>query len=128
VAIAGLDVSGRVFVRRFIADGHYVRSTQNPKSDERRRIDHALQYGWRSHRPVTSGFVFLPSVGFQSSLIIAAASYIGLAILAMERPSWSFHLPSGKLFLLLGLVFLLVIAFFPYHRADLHFANARRPL
>jgi len=78
--------------------------------------------------PLLAGFVFLPSVGFQSSLIIAAASYVGLAILAMERHSWPFHLPSGKLFLLLGLVFLLVIAFFPYHRADLHFANARRPL
>ncbi|PYK72122.1 MAG: hypothetical protein DME42_09625, partial [Verrucomicrobia bacterium] len=68
--------------------------------------------------PLLAGFVFLPSVGFQSSLIIAAAGYVGLAIFATERSNWSFHERSGRLFLLLGLVFLLAIAFFPYHRAE----------
>ncbi|PYK68201.1 MAG: spermidine synthase, partial [Verrucomicrobia bacterium] len=77
--------------------------------------------------PLLAGFVFLPSVGFQSSLIIAAAGYVGLVIFATERSNWSLHERSGRLFLLLGLVFLLAIAFFPYHRAELHFANARRP-
>jgi spermidine synthase len=77
--------------------------------------------------PLLAGFVLLPSVGFQSSLIIAAAGYVGLAILATERSSWSFHARFGRLLLLLGLIFLLAIAFFPYHRAETHFANARQP-
>jgi len=77
--------------------------------------------------PLLAGFVLLPSVGFQSSLIIAAAGYAGLAILATERNDWSFHARFGKLLLLLGLIFLLAIAFFPYHRAETHFANARQP-
>jgi spermidine synthase len=77
--------------------------------------------------PLLAGFVFLPCVGFQSSLIIAAAGYVGLAVLANARGGWSLQARFGKFLLLLGFIFLLAIAFFPYHRAETHFANARRP-
>ena len=77
--------------------------------------------------PLLAGFVLLPWIGFQSSLILSAAAYAGLAILASEKGSWSFRQPFGIALLVLSAVFVLIIAVFPYRRAEIHFANARRP-
>ncbi len=77
--------------------------------------------------PLLVGFVLLPSLGFQTSLIIAAGGYAALAIFTTERATWALrHAPGGLLFLL-AIAFGAVIVFFPYRRNELHFANARRP-
>ena len=76
--------------------------------------------------PLLAGFVFLPKLGFQSSLIICAAGY-GLLCLAISRKdNWSPKRPTGLALLGLGLLFLATVALFPFHRDEMHFANARR--
>lgn len=77
--------------------------------------------------PLLAGFVLLPRLGFQTSLVIAAAGYAVLAVLSTGKKQWSLRQPSGILSVVLGLIFLLIIALFPYHRAEMHFSNARRP-
>ncbi len=77
--------------------------------------------------PLVAGFVLLPRLGFQSSIILCAVCYAGLAILASEKQTWSLRRPLGVALLALGAMLILVIATFPYHRNETHFANARRP-
>src|SRR5436305_2034682 len=45
--------------------------------------------------PLLASFVLLPTVGFQWSLLLSAASYTLLALLISERGSWSFKRPLG---------------------------------
>jgi spermidine synthase len=77
--------------------------------------------------PLLAGFVLLPRLGFQSSIILCAVCYAGLAILASEKGAWSIRRPPGIALLAFGAVFVLIVAVFPYRRAEMHFANARRP-
>src|SRR5882724_12524055 len=77
--------------------------------------------------PLLAGFVLLPRLGFQSSIILCAVCYAGLAILASEKGAWSLRRPLGIALLALAAVFVLIVAIFPYRRAEMHFANARRP-
>ena len=76
--------------------------------------------------PLLAGFVLLPRLGFQASLILCAAVYAGLALLASQRGSWSLWRPLGVALVMLGTAFVLILVFFPYHRNESHFANARR--
>ena len=68
--------------------------------------------------PLLAGFVLLPRLGFQSSLIFCAAVYAGLAVLTSQKGIAVFSLATA---------FALILLFFPYHRDEVHFANARRP-
>jgi predicted membrane-bound spermidine synthase len=77
--------------------------------------------------PLLAGFVLLPRLGFQSSLIICAAVYAGLALLTSQRQIWSLRLRPGIVMVSLSAVFVLILTTFPYHRDETHFANARRP-
>ncbi len=77
--------------------------------------------------PILAGFVLLPRLGFQSSLIFCAAVYAGLAVLTSQKRSWSVRRFSGIAIVSLSAAFVLILAFFPYHRDQIHFANARRP-
>jgi spermidine synthase len=77
--------------------------------------------------PLLACFVLLPRFGFQSSLILCATCYAGLAILASEKPMWSIRRPLGITLLALAALLILIIAIFPYNRDETHFANARRP-
>src|SRR5436190_6820822 len=77
--------------------------------------------------PLLAGFVFLPRLGFQSSLIFCAAVYAGLALLTSQKQSWSLRRLSGIAMVSLSATFVLILAIFPYHRNEIHFANARRP-
>lgn len=77
--------------------------------------------------PLLAGFVLLPGLGFQSSLILCAALYAGLALLTSQKQSWSGRRFPGIAVALLGAAFVLILAIFPYHRDETHFANARRP-
>lgn len=45
--------------------------------------------------PLLAGFVLLPWFGFQSSLIVCAAAYAGLALVASDRQSWSLRSLPG---------------------------------
>jgi spermidine synthase len=77
--------------------------------------------------PLLASFVLLPVVGYQWSLFFCAAGYVLLSILASERSSWSLRRPVGlaNVTLCAGAIFLLAIVF--SHRAESHFADARRP-
>jgi spermidine synthase len=77
--------------------------------------------------PLLACFVLLPWLGFQSSFILCAVCYAGLAILASEKSMWSIRRPLGIARLGLAAVLILIIAIFPYNRDEMHFANARRP-
>jgi spermidine synthase len=74
--------------------------------------------------PLLAGFIFLPHFGFQTSLIACALIYASLAVLVSARSSWR---PPGILTAALAAAFVLILSVFPYHRDELHFANARRP-
>jgi predicted membrane-bound spermidine synthase len=77
--------------------------------------------------PLLAGFVLLPRLGFQSSLIFCAAVYAGLAVLTSQKQSWSVRRLAGIAMVSLSAAFVLILAIFPYHRDEIHFANARRP-
>jgi len=77
--------------------------------------------------PLLAGFVLLPRVGFQSSLIFCAVVYAGLAVLTSEKESWSVQRLSGIPMISLSVAFILILLVFPYQRDEIHFANARRP-
>jgi spermidine synthase len=77
--------------------------------------------------PLLAGFLLLPRLGFQSSLIVCAVVYAALAFLTTQKQSWSFRRLSGIAIPSLGAAFVLILAIFPYHRDEIHFANARRP-
>ncbi|MEY2496131.1 MAG: spermidine synthase [Verrucomicrobiota bacterium] len=77
--------------------------------------------------PLLAGFLLLPWLGFQSSLIVCAAGYAGLAGLTSQKQSGSLRRLSGIAMVSLSAVFVLVLAIFPYHRDEIHFANARHP-
>ncbi|MEY2481200.1 MAG: spermidine synthase [Verrucomicrobiota bacterium] len=76
--------------------------------------------------PLAAGFIFLPRIGFERTLVLCAIGYVCLAIVM----SWGGSASRSKLSRLLtaGLVviFVLLMAFFPFSRDELHFANARR--
>jgi predicted membrane-bound spermidine synthase len=76
--------------------------------------------------PLLAGFVLLPRLGFQSSLMFCAAVYAGLAVLTSQKQSWSLRRFSGIAVVSLSSAFILILAIFPYHRDETHFANARR--
>ena len=76
--------------------------------------------------PLLAGFVLLPRLGFQSSLIVCAAVYAGLALLTSEKQNWSLRSASGIAMILFSGAFVLILVIFPYHRDESHFANARR--
>jgi hypothetical protein len=77
--------------------------------------------------PLLAGFLLLPRLGFQSSLISCAALYAGLALLTSQKESWSPRRLSGIAMVSLSTAFVLILAIFPYRRDEIHFANARRP-
>jgi len=77
--------------------------------------------------PLLASFVLLPGIGYQWSLILCAAGYSLLGILVSERSSWSFRQPIGLLVIGLCASVILLLAIFPYHRAEMHFAHASRP-
>jgi spermidine synthase len=67
-----------------------------------------------------AGFVLLPWLGFQTSLILCAITYALLCLTITPKRDWA-H-PG---LIALGLLFVALIALFPFHRDELHFANAR---
>jgi len=76
--------------------------------------------------PLLAGFFLLPRLGFQSSLIICAIVYalLGLFVLISPRRSEAATARLAPI-ALLG-VFVVIVVFFPRHRDEMHFANARR--
>lgn len=77
--------------------------------------------------PLLAGFVLLPQLGFQTSLILAAATYAMLALLTSQKSNWSLRRVSGIAMFLLSAAFIVTLSIFPYHRDEIHFANGRRP-
>ncbi len=76
--------------------------------------------------PLLAGFLLLPWLGIQSSLICCGVVYAGLAFLTTQKQSWSLRRPTGVALVSLSVAFILILLIFPYHRAESHFANARR--
>ena len=77
--------------------------------------------------PLFAGFVLLPIIGFERSLLLCAAVYAVLALIVSERASWSITKPTSLAMLALYVVVIVIIAFFPYRRDEEHLANARAP-
>lgn len=69
--------------------------------------------------PLLAGFILLPRFGFQISLIVCAIVYCVLSLMI----DWSAKRP---VLIVLTLLFVVSVAFFPRHRDEAHFANARR--
>jgi spermidine synthase len=76
--------------------------------------------------PLLAGFVLLPKLGFQSSLIICAAIYVLLSVLVSQRSDWSLKRSGGLALFAFCILFGFLVALFPWHRDEMHFANARR--
>ena len=76
--------------------------------------------------PLLAGFVLLPSLGFQSSLIVCAVVYAGLALLTTQKQSWSRRGNARVVTASLSAIFILILVTFPYRRSEVHLANARR--
>jgi spermidine synthase len=77
--------------------------------------------------PLVVGFLLLPQLGFQSSLICCAAGYAGLVLMVSRKQVWSVRRLPGIALVSLSALLVLILTIFPYHRAEIHFANARRP-
>ncbi len=77
--------------------------------------------------PLLAGFALLPTIGFQSSLVFCSVGYALIGILVSERSSWSFRRAVGLIIIGLSTVLILILAIFPYHRNEAHFAHASRP-
>jgi predicted membrane-bound spermidine synthase len=77
--------------------------------------------------PLIASFVLLPAVGYQWSLLICAAGYALLGILASKGSSWSIRRPVGLVTIALCGTVMLLLAILPRHRAELHFEHASRP-
>jgi len=77
--------------------------------------------------PLLAGFALLPTIGFQWSLMFSSVGYALIGILVSERSSWSFRRPVGLIIIGLSTVLILILAIFPYHRDEAHFAHASRP-
>jgi len=75
--------------------------------------------------PLVASFILLPSVGYQSSLILCAAGYALLSIFANGRPVWQFHRPITLIKVGLCAALILLFAIFPYNRDTIHFGHAR---
>ncbi|HEU5245778.1 MAG TPA: fused MFS/spermidine synthase, partial [Candidatus Udaeobacter sp.] len=75
--------------------------------------------------PLLASFVLLPGIGYQWSLILCAASYVLLGVLASECSGWSIRRPIGLVTVALCAAVILLFAIFPYHRDDTHFGHAR---
>ena len=77
--------------------------------------------------PLVASFVLLPAVGYQWSLIFCATGYALLGILVTDRADWSIQRPIGLVTIAFCATVILLLAFFPYQRAESHFAHASRP-
>ena len=77
--------------------------------------------------PLVASFVLLPTLGYQTSLICCAAGYALLSFLVSERAAWSFRRPIGIVVAALWAILILGLVFFPYERAEAHFAHSSRP-
>jgi spermidine synthase len=77
--------------------------------------------------PLFASFVLLPGIGYQWSLVICAVVYALLSVLVSERSSWSIRRPIGLIVIALWAAVILLLAIFPYDRAESHFAHASRP-
>src|SRR5438132_1120693 len=76
--------------------------------------------------PLLAGFVLLPKLGFQFSLIICAVVYGLLCLVISRKDNWSPKRPTGLALFGLSLLFAASVALFPFQRDEMHFANARK--
>ena len=91
--------------------------------------------------PLIASFVLLPAIGYQWSLILCAGGYALLSILVTDCAGYLFPrklatgrvrptggLPGiGLVVAALWAAVMLIVAIFPYRRAEAHFAHASHP-
>ena len=77
--------------------------------------------------PLLAAFLLLPHLGFQSSLVLCAGTYAGLAMLATEWSQRKLRRLFGFVIAPLYAILVLIVVFFPYQRAEMHFAQAIHP-
>ncbi|HEU0209149.1 MAG TPA: hypothetical protein VFQ78_09230, partial [Candidatus Udaeobacter sp.] len=92
--------------------------------------------------PLVASFILLPFVGYQSSLILCAAGYALFSVLGTgglrvgrrvgalnphTSPRTPRFTPGSIMVVGLWVVLILIVAMFPYRRAEKHFEHASRP-
>ena len=77
--------------------------------------------------PLLASLIVLPRVGYQWGVLLCAASYALLALLASDWSTWFFRRPIGLAMTGLSVGLVLTFVLFPYHRDQAHFAHASRP-
>ncbi len=80
--------------------------------------------------PILASFVLLPGIGHQWSLILCAAGYALLSILVTDRAGRVLPRTLSRIGLVvagLWAAMILILAVFPYRRAEAHFAHASHP-
>src|SRR5438477_3183644 len=77
--------------------------------------------------PLLASFVLLPSIGFQSALLLCSAGYAFLALVASERSDWSLKRLPGLTMVALSAALIFIFVIFPYQRAEKHFHHATVP-
>src|SRR5262249_20561428 len=75
--------------------------------------------------PLPVGLILLPRFGFQTSLIFCAVGYAVLAFLVLKVPR-SGEATGFVIFIVLIILFVTSMELFPFHRDEVHFANARK--
>lgn len=75
--------------------------------------------------PLLASFIFLPTFGFQATLVGCGIAYATLALVFSRRENWIGW--SGLPAWLLSAAVVVCLTFFPYSRAEQHFANSRHP-
>lgn len=75
--------------------------------------------------PLLAAFLFLPKIGFQTSLVVCAAGYALLGLVIANKTLRGSRSQS-LVALLFFLTWIVALFTFPFHRDQVHFANARR--
>ncbi len=77
--------------------------------------------------PLLAGFVLLPLLGYQWSLISCACGYALLSTVVTQPAAGSICRPAALIVVALWAAVILGLVFFPYRRAETHFEHASRP-
>ncbi len=80
--------------------------------------------------PLVASFVLLPGIGYQWSLILCAVGYALLSILVTDRGAWPLPRKLSGIRLVVATLWaavILILAIFPYRRAEAHFVHASHP-
>ena len=75
--------------------------------------------------PWLAAFIFLPSIGFERTLVGCAAAYAVIALMVRPIRQWQVREWHGVTAAVLGVAFVVLLLVFPYQRDERYLANPR---